>query len=807
MTIKNNLTKFSLITLLLLMAVTAFSAPVDRESARLQADAFARKMGRQVSKQQDSRVHQAPAIGGQRATPYYVYDIDGDQGFIIVAGDDRAVPILGYTDSGHFDADQIPDNMQAWLEGYAQAIAALDSLPVTNNVTSVASSLVGAAPVSPLMSSQWNQAEPYNNKCPVINGRRCPTGCVATAMSQIMYYHRWPREATASIPAYSWQDGAYSLPALPSVTFDWNGMQDIYNGNVNGEAVSTLMQYVGQSIHMGYAPESSGSMSAEVAMALPAYFGYDQNVKYISRQGYSVATWEKLVYQELAERRPVYYSGSSYGGGHAFVADGYDGNGLFHINWGWGGWCDGYFRLSVLNPDDHTGIGAGTSSDGFCMGQEIVIGIQPSTGQPNNNKPHLHFSVFDVKNGNTIVYDVWNTLGYGEMEFDIALATVDDNGNVTRVFNDWKTEKLKSYMGYVGVEVSMRNVLRTSGTYKIMPVSRKHGDSEWILGSELVYVEAVVSGNGSLSLRAHPVQDFDVAEIRFPGSRIVNHQQQVDVQIKNKGDEINRELYLFAYRNGDAKKDPLSRTALYLEKDGEETISFFFTPDAEDTYTIDIALDDKDNQKVGTATLKVGGYNLSRDLTTVSARVTASHPSVVDAENVAMVIDDNLGTKYCANVPAGNSVWLRYQLDSPICMTKYSVASANDAPERDPATWVLQGSNDGNNWEDIDRRTGEKFADRFELHEYNVESRKGYTWFRLYVEGRRESSATIFQMSEWQLQGVDPNLSGIVKVSAGETSEQQIYTLDGRPVNRQSLKPGIYVSKGKKVIISNPSRQ
>ena len=792
-----------LLPVLLSMAITAFSDPVDRETARQQADAFAHRMGRQVSKQKTARAHQAPAVGDQRVTPYYVYDIDDEQGFIIVAGDDRAVPILGYTDSGHFDADQIPDNMKAWLNDYAQAIAALDASAATNEITAGESD--NKAAVEPLMKSQWNQSDPYNNKCPVINGLRCPTGCVATAMSQIMYYYRWPQQATTSIPAYSWDDGAHSLSELPPVTFDWNGMQDTYNGNVNGDAVSTLMQYAGQALRMGYSPVSSGALSLDVYKALSVYFDYDQNMRFINRDGFSIATWENLVYQEIAEGRPVYYSGASFGGGHAFVADGYDGNGLFHINWGWGGWCDGYFRLSVLNPDDHSGIGAGTSSDGFCMGQQIVIGIQPPTGQPKKDYCQLYFSRLEVKRGATIVYDVWNSYSYEEAVFDIGIGAIDDNGNVLNVYNQWTTASLPNGYGYMDIEAKMSGLL-DPGTYKLVPVCRKHGDREWLIGSELRYVTATVSANRTITLTCHPEANFDVTKISFPGTHIVSTEQQVNVQIENYGDEVNEELYLFAYHNGEGEPVVLGRTALYLPKDGKETLKFFFTPNAEGLYNVEIALDENCAEVIGSATVNIMGYKLTQDLTTVPAKLVASHPGVVAEESPEKAIDDELSTKYCANVPVGSKAYLRYELDRPIRLTSYSISSANDAPERDPYEWRLQGSNDGSHWCTIDKRKEEIFENRFETHEYTVDTKDSYLYYRFYLDERRDRNAYIFQIAEWQLMGVDPETEIVVSVQAKEADNSLVYTIDGRPANRQTLKPGVYVNKGKKVIINAPSR-
>lgn len=336
-----------------------------------------------------------------RVSDLYVFNVGSDAGFIIVSNDDCAVPILGYSDNGSFDANNIPDNMRAWLQGYADEIAwakANNVKPVANAPAS-APQLTGTAvktAIAPLLTTTWNQNAPYNNLTPyygissnkyvysttyIENYKHCATGCVATAMAQVMKYHEWPTEATIATTAYRWGRANVQLPALASTTFDWANMQDSYTGKETDEtatAVATLMQYCGYSVQMDYGPESS-SGTVEVANALKSYFDYNSTTtQYVTRSYYSYANWIELIYHELKNGRPVVYGGQSTGGGHEFVCDGYQGEDFFHINWGWGGLSDNYFKLSALDSDEQ-GIGGSSSTDGYHYGQDAVIGIQPST--------------------------------------------------------------------------------------------------------------------------------------------------------------------------------------------------------------------------------------------------------------------------------------------------------------------------------------------------------------------------------------------------------------------------------------------
>ena len=329
-----------------------------------------------------------------RVNGLYVFNVSNNGGFVIVSNDDRTYPILGFSDTGNLDLNNMPDNMRAWLQGYADEIAWLQQQNVIIPDEFVKARKAGAprrsgshstAAVTPLLTTTWNQSAPFYDLCPeYTSGKKCATGCVATAMAQVMNYHQWPASATEPIPGYTTKRYGFTLSALPATTFDWANMIDNYkNGYTSDQAtaVATLMQYCGWSIQMDYGPES-GANTPDVADALKTYFDYNATTtQCVYRSYYTADKWADLIYHEVASGRPVVYGGVSLTAGHEFVCDGYkyeSETDFFHINWGWGGLSDEYFVLSALDPDQQ-GIGGSTSPGGYCYGQDAVIGIQKST--------------------------------------------------------------------------------------------------------------------------------------------------------------------------------------------------------------------------------------------------------------------------------------------------------------------------------------------------------------------------------------------------------------------------------------------
>lgn len=321
----------------------------------------------------------------------YVFNVGKEGGFVIVSNDDATTPILGYSQQGSINTDQMPDNMRAWLKGYADQIAWLKANGTSATNKAKAPRRAGnhsTKEIAPLITTKWNQGTPYNNLCPEYeSGQRCATGCVATAYAQVMYYtetvthNNTTTVTTAEIPGYTTRNKLHTMDAIAEgAVIDWSKMVNDYSyENYTEEQaaeVANMMLILGCAVQMNYNRES-GAYTKDVALALKTYFDYAETTQVVSRSCYTYANWTDLIYHELSQRRPVVYGGQSEDGGHEFVCDGYlyDGGDLFHINWGWGGMSDGYFVLSILNPNEQ-GIGGSATSSAFNTGHEAVIGIQ-----------------------------------------------------------------------------------------------------------------------------------------------------------------------------------------------------------------------------------------------------------------------------------------------------------------------------------------------------------------------------------------------------------------------------------------------
>ena len=288
---------------------------------------------------------------------YYIFNAK-DGGFVIVSGNDHMPEILGYSEQGKIDEETVPCGLK-WLLGcYEQMAKNAESNTINLSKNRTRSDKV---PVAPFVTTTWGQNTPYNAMCPKVDGARALTGCVATAMAQIMNYYCWPNEVTVPIPAYTTEKYKVSVPELEPTTFTW--------GHLNKTNLSKLMRYCGQAVMMDYGPTASGAGAPEEAFK--KYFGYDEGCRFVSRDAYSDADWDDLIYEEMAAQRPVWYNGYDGVEGHAFVLCGYA-NDHFYINWGWDGGGDGYFILDGISPS----VGA------YNLDQGAVIGIKPK-GEPN----------------------------------------------------------------------------------------------------------------------------------------------------------------------------------------------------------------------------------------------------------------------------------------------------------------------------------------------------------------------------------------------------------------------------------------
>ena len=332
--------------------MSAWADEVTAEQALEQAQQFVSSHNRRKS---------APTVkSAGQVSGLYMFNVSSG-GFVIVSNDDQTVPILGFGESGSIDPDDLPDNMRAWLQGYAEQIAWLQNNGNSGddvNNRSRAPRRAAMAAIAPLVQTNWNQSRPYNDLCPTIDGTRTVTGCVATTVAQLMNYHQWPETACTAIDGYTTSTldknrNSYELTVsgLDATTFAWDKMIANYTP-VNAEtgkrylagtteqqeAVATLMRYCGTALQMIYGLSANGGSSAygeSIPYALKHYFGYDGGIQHCYRQNYSYTAWVDLIYSELKASRPVALGGQSTGAGHAFICDGYkyDNADYFHINW------------------------------------------------------------------------------------------------------------------------------------------------------------------------------------------------------------------------------------------------------------------------------------------------------------------------------------------------------------------------------------------------------------------------------------------------------------------------------------------
>lgn len=319
-----------------------------------------------------SALRHTASIRSNNGTPAMYVFSDPQGGYVIAAADDVAAPVLGYVDNGNYDYDALPDAMKWWLSEYAEQIQEASASAESYKYTRPAE----FTPITPLINTLWDQNSPYNLYTPVIDDTQSPTGCAATAMAQQMRFFSYPANPTGAI-TYSMNGTPMSM-TFDGLTFDWANMTYRYGANsteAQKQAVSLLMKACGYSIQSTYGQYETAASVYYWAPALIEYFDYAPSMQPLNRIFFTLEDWEEIIYKTLADGVPVLYSGLGSVGGHAFLCDGYQGDGYFHFNWGWSGISDGYFLLSALNP---SALGTGGGDGGFNSGQIAVINAVPN---------------------------------------------------------------------------------------------------------------------------------------------------------------------------------------------------------------------------------------------------------------------------------------------------------------------------------------------------------------------------------------------------------------------------------------------
>ena len=369
-----------LITIMIMLAATALvgieanAAPVEADAALNLAQGFmaTQSGGRLMANGSTLRLaHAEPSSQNAGEVDYYVFNTSDDGAYVIVAGEDRVKPILGYG-NGSLDVEHLPCNLRWWLDGYKRQIEWLREHPELQAVDGPRRSPAEGQTIEPMVTCHWSQEEPYDWECAVYGGEYCLTGCVATALAQVMYYWKFP-DVLPELPGYTSETLQIVHEPLPSVSVDWDNMLDDYYTNhytdQQGHAVARLMRYCSQACKSDCSPRGTASSHIDQVFSLNM-FGYSRRIDFAARDNYSNDEWRAMLDGELLSGRPVLYDGNDSSGGHAFVIDGYD-NGLYHVNWGWGGYYDGFFELDLLDP--YPGCA-------FMYGHDMVYQIYPADG-------------------------------------------------------------------------------------------------------------------------------------------------------------------------------------------------------------------------------------------------------------------------------------------------------------------------------------------------------------------------------------------------------------------------------------------
>lgn len=413
-----------LLVLLLALGYSSLQAKrITQWQAQQQAYSF---WGKQMP--QKAKAKSRTATTASPSDAYYVFNNDAG-GFVIIAGDDAVTPVLGYTSTGSFDAENLPDGLKDLLKSYERQIAALgDSYQA--NQTATRAAFTGE---KLLNTAKWNQMAPFNKYTP----NNYVTGCVATAGAIVMKHHGYPAKGTGS-HSYTWN--GKTLTANFELGYDWANMPAQYNGNDAAfDGVARLMADLGVAVEMQYNKDGSGAYIGNLVTALQKYYGYSKLSHLMAIEDVGAEAWNGRLRDEIDANRPVLYAASdpNTGGGHAFVIDGYKDE-SFSVNWGWGGYCDGFYKIGALNPESE----GNPTGDKYNVGQSAVFGMEPSGGMEKvstmgfkkltNQLQTLNMNITDVKKGQrgTIFSAPIGNTGDHNFNGEIAVALMNAKGEI-----------------------------------------------------------------------------------------------------------------------------------------------------------------------------------------------------------------------------------------------------------------------------------------------------------------------------------------------------------------------------------------
>ena len=616
--------KFILSTIVWVVSVLiAFAGPVSEQAAKKAAQEFIRQQLPAMTRGEAAELTRA-VTGVADGDDAGVFVFNASKGYVVMSANDELPAVLAYGNGAPYDAETAAPALKFMLEAYHMAAT-------TKAFTRA--SVPTHSDVSPMINTQWDQDAPYNLLCPVdeSTGKISYTGCVATAMSQIMYYHKCPS------------------------SFDWDQMKTTYKGSDTGasaNAVAKLMADAGSAAYMSYSSSSSGASTLNACEALRYDFGYAETTDLVDRAAYTSEEWDALIYSELSDKRPVFYGAvqvTSDGEqlGHAFIIDGYEvksGTGYFHVNWGWSGRSDDYFLISVLNPrQQYAGGAAGTS--GYSISQEAIVGIQPAA-EPLAKTTRFYTEDVCIENdkgtyerasvsvdfpGVKIGCAVYNVASPAKnRDYDLAFAICKGRETVKILDKGSIKDVIGSSLGYlkgagiVSDFISFGKDL-PDGKYQIRILSRETGTTEWTwaMGGTAYYVDLNISGT-KMTTSTHgyfvetDLSEFNVNSVTVSESPLVGEPMTITINLTDKNKYGNAPIYLWGNASSSEGSDSyqlLGGIGTNLDPGETGDVVMEYTPQRGGSFTFKLSGTMANcKSPLYTFTAEVGGTALSMDM-------------------------------------------------------------------------------------------------------------------------------------------------------------------------------------------------
>ncbi|MDD7317641.1 MAG: C10 family peptidase [Prevotella sp.] len=769
--------KIYTILTMMLVCIVAVAGPVTPKQAYQKAMQFMNKDGQNAVKavKMAGKVQKGVAANNEKLQSYYIFNADNNQGFVIISGEDRLPEVFGYGEKENLDTENMPENMKMVLDMYDRLVKYVASQPESYKPENISLARRQAKTgINPLLETKWSQDKPYNTLCPKDGTKYSATGCAATSMAQVMYYHKWPEANCEPIPAYYTSTLQKNLDELPATTFQWDKMQNTYGWwqTDTDNAVSKLMQYCGYSIEMNYSAEGSGAFSFLQPYALKKYFGYDNRTRLIERDEFTIDVWINIIYNELAENRPVVYSGvTSKKEGHSFVLDGYrQSDGFFHVNWGWNGISDNYFDITVLNPNNTTSTGSASTNEGFALQQDAIIGMQKPTGHQDPFKDYLTSSINSLR-GNVIDCSYIN-LTPKRNTFDIGIGYYNENGRI-EVLAQNGTAELGKFNYFPSITYNLSSLIHEPGTYKIFPISKLSTEEKWQPGdaADYIYVKTVLDNEGKMTSTLYPVFAINVDKVLMTDTTKTNKEITVTYNLSNKLDEAYNGQMYFNAKSIDGKDEIKQEAECVVNPKGKKDIIIKFTPKRNGKYRIILSSDNTYSNRLSDETHQIG----------------ETEPSFEVDLNVEDMVRNNNSNYLYSGVANGKVILKNTGKDAYNHNVKIELAGRKDG------MYVTEYQTENL----VNIASGESTEIPFNFNGM-VENKK--YMFRFFYEYNE-----MVKFSEYRFTAKAPNTNGIENtgVDAQEDDNSQIFDVTGRRIKTDAdgkLQRGIYIKNGKKYV-------